>query len=140
MMSFTEKAVSRFRKGMNCAQALVTSYAELTGIEAEPLVSSTVAFGGGMAYAGEICGTVSGAIMIIGVRYGGSPEGDDRANEIAVEFIERFKSLHFTIRCIDLTGYDISSPEKEQLAGKRGAFKKCPGYVRDAGDLLQKLL
>jgi len=139
-MNFTENAISLFRKGMNCAQALVTSYAESAGIEAEELIKSTVAFGGGMAYAGEVCGAVTGAVMIIGVRHGGTLEGDDRANEIAAEFIEKFKARHPSVRCRDLTGYDISTHGKERIAAKRGAYKKCAGYVRDAGQLLRELL
>jgi len=140
IMDIKGPAASYFKKGSNCAQAIVASYAEQEGIDAGNVIKSATAFSGGMAYSGEVCGAVSGALMVLGLRFSGTKKGTVRMQELATELIRRFLERHPSLRCRELTVYDISTPEKKKAAGKSGAFRNCSQYVNDAASILEQLL
>lgn len=64
-MNYSEAATTRFSEGMNCAQAIFTSFAEQIGLDAESALKISTAFGGGIAQTGATCGAVTGALMVI---------------------------------------------------------------------------
>ena len=47
-------------------------------------------FGAGISKTGNICGAVSGAIMVIGMKYGKTKEGDDAATEKTRALVRKF--------------------------------------------------
>ena len=63
-------ADSWHKKGYNCAQAVFLAFQDLTGVEEETAVKVASSFGGGLGYAGEVCGAVSGMAMTLGMLYG----------------------------------------------------------------------
>jgi len=94
---------------------------------------------------GETCGAVTGAFMVIGLKYGNTKTGDDgareRTYELVGEFAKRFRSSHGSIVCRELLGYDLSNPEERTAARKKGLFTTlCPQLVQDAVEILEKIL
>ena len=98
-MGIKENAVSLHGKGYNCAQCVLASCGEYTGLDDNTALSVSAGFGGGVR-CGEICGAVSGAVMAIGC----AKSNDAAANvagltkQTAAAFRERFGA----VRCLDL--------------------------------------
>jgi C_GCAxxG_C_C family probable redox protein len=107
-------------------------------------VRVATAFGAGMAYMQDTCGTVTGALMVIGLKHG-RPDNDrkhrDRAYGLAREFVREFTALHTTISCRGLIEHDLSTKKGQEEARSKGIFKeKCPVFVRDSVKILERLL
>ncbi len=141
-MNRVDTALSRFAVGFNCSQAVFSSYAE--GIDEETALRIASGFGGGMGRMADTCGAVTGAMMVLGLRFGGtSPdrEAKERVYATVRAFVNRFKARNGSLACRDLLGCDISTPEGLQHAQKTGLFSKtCPKFVRDACEILEAML
>jgi C_GCAxxG_C_C family probable redox protein len=139
-----EQTIARFEEGLNCAQAVFSTYGPHFGLDSEIAVRIAGALGSGMGM-GETCGAVTGALMVIGLKQarlnGSSLFSKDRTEEIAREFVERFKARNVTTECRELLGCDISTREGLRSAQREKHFKKrCPKFVRDAAEILEEIL
>ena len=65
-----ELAKSYFLKGYNCAQSVVLAFHEELGLDEETAARMASAFGGGMGRLREVCGTVSGMFLVLGLLKG----------------------------------------------------------------------
>ncbi len=140
-----EKALECFNNGFNCAQAVFSTYSEELGLDAETSLKVAGAFGGGMGHIDETCGAVTGAIMLIGLKYGKYKADDNAAREksysLAQVFAEKFKSIHGSLRCSELLGYDLSKDDELKAAREKGLFKSiCPVLVKDASEIVESIL
>ena len=59
-----------FMQGYNCAQAVAMAFSDLTGLTPEFSAKMASSFGGGMGRMREVCGAVSGMLMVAGILYG----------------------------------------------------------------------
>lgn len=66
-MKRAERAEENFKKGLNCAQSVVLAFSDLTGMSREDLLRISAPFGGGIGRMREVCGTVSGMMIIAGL-------------------------------------------------------------------------
>ena len=94
---------------------------------------------------GKTCGAVTGALMVIGLKYGqvnlADEESSQRTYTLVKEFIDRFTALHSSIECKDLIGYDLSDSGELSLARESGAFQnQCPSFVYDSACILEDIL
>ncbi len=128
--------------GYNCAQSILATFAEECGVSGDVAFRISAPFGGGMGRAGEVCGAVSGALMVIGLSYGrGQPETKEAIYRMAREFIADFQSRHGALRCSELLGHDISAAAGLQAAKDAGAFSTiCPGLVNKTAQALSQYL
>lgn len=145
MMDRVERAVSCFKEGFSCSQAMLSTYGPQLGLNHELALKVSGAFGGGMARMGETCGAVTGAFMVIGLKYGNARVEDKQAKERAYslvrEFVDRFKSRNGSIVCRELLGYDISTPEGMKLIKeKKLTTTLCPKFVQDAAEIIAQIL
>jgi len=144
-MSRIKIAEERFLNGFNCAQAIFTTYSEELGLTKEVASKIACAFGGGLASSGYVCGAVSGALMIIGLKYA-SPDAKEKESRKIVyakarEFIKKFIERNGSIICKELLNCDISTPEGRKFAEEKKLFKKvCPKFIKDAAQILEELL
>ena len=104
-----EKAKRLFKEGgYNCCQAVVLAYNDLFGIDAETAAAISSGFGGGMGRMREVCGAVSGMVMLAGlIRPASDPSVKDwrTANYALVqEMAGDFKALNGSIVCKELLG------------------------------------
>jgi hypothetical protein len=57
------------------------------------------------------------------------------------EFIQEFTARNGSVNCTELLGYNLSNPEEYEKARRAGLFTtKCPGFVRDAAEILDRIL
>ena len=144
-MSKVDLAVSCFEEGFSCSQALFSTYSPQFGLDREIALKVADAFGGGMGRMGEICGAVTGAFMVIGLKHGRTIADDKQSQgktySLVNEFASRFKSRNGSIVCRELLGYDISTPEGMNTAKEKKLFATlCPKYVRDAAEIIEQIL
>ncbi len=139
-----EEAVICFRGGINCTQALLSTYGRRFGLDADLALRLGGAFGSGMGI-GETCGAVTGALMVIGLKYarirGGVYLSRDKTYDAAADFIARFRERNGKVVCRELLGCDVTTREGFKQAKKEKHFKKrCPKFVQDAAEILEEIL
>jgi C_GCAxxG_C_C family probable redox protein len=145
MFMENEVALEIFGKGFNCAQAVLSSHSAEYGLDATLSKKVAAAFGGGMAHNGEVCGAVSGAFMLIGLKYGQYKEEDkvskEKTYKITNEYIRKFKDEFGSIRCGDLIKYDLSIPKELLRAREAGVFQTiCKNLVQRSVELVEETL
>lgn len=142
--SSTEAALARFREGYNCSQSTLLAFAEQLGLPLDLGLRLAVPFGGGIGRQGEVCGAASGALMALGLRFGGTTAdkaGKEQAYAIAAEFLRRFEARTGHICCRDLIQADMTTSEGLADARQRKVFTTlCPGYVAAAVEVVEELL
>ena len=142
-MSKVQDAVSAFESGFNCSQAIVRTYGPDYGLSVLDSVRVSCGFGGGMRR-GDTCGAVTGALMVLGLRFG-AQDASDTSAKVAVypkvgEFQSRFESRCDSVACRDLLGCDISTPEGMEHATRDNLFKTvCPRMVQVAAEILEDM-
>ena len=94
-------------------------------------------FGSGMRK-GEVCGACTGALMVLGLKYG---ESKEKSNEACERFLDEFKSENGSHICNDLLGCDISTPEGVKSAVENNLFKEfCPLMVESASKIVKGII
>lgn len=135
-------ANDRFAQGLNCAQAVLSAFAAQAGISEEAALRLASPFGGGIARQGQVCGALTGALMVLGLQRGNStPQGKEETYRMAEEFVQAFQKQHDATLCRELIGYDISTPEGLQAAREQEVFALvCPALVNGAAGMLAEIL
>ena len=144
-MDRVNEAVSCFKEGFSCSQAVLSAFSEDFGLDRDIALKIATAFGGGMARMGKTCGAVTGAFMVIGLKYGRTKTEDEKtqnkAYALVQEFVKRFESQNGSIECKELLGYDISIPEELEKVNKENICEKiCPPFVQNAVEILEQIL
>ena len=144
-MNKVDQAVNMFEEGYSCSQAICSTYGEQFGLDRDVALKITSGFGGGIARRGEICGAVSGAIIVIGLKYGLTDADDKEAKEKTYEmiklFIQKFEDSNESIVCKDLLGYNINTPEGLEYVNEKGLTKIiCPNLVKNAAEILETII
>jgi C_GCAxxG_C_C family probable redox protein len=144
-MERVELAMSLFEKGFSCSQAVLAAFGDRFGVEHEIALRIAAGFGGGMGRMAQTCGAVTGAFMLIGLKYGGIDPKDRQAKEkahaVVREFANRFISRNEFVLCRELLGCDISTPEGYQFAKEKKLFATiCPKYVKDAAEIVDEMI
>lgn len=151
-----ERATELFYQGYNCSQAVFGAYAERYGIEPEMAMRLAASFGGGMGRMREVCGALSGALMVVGMETGAT-EGKDAAGKKAnYDMVQKiagiYREKNGSIYCKELLGlvpmpdgtkrttalFTETTPE----ARTREYYKKrpCPELIGQICDILDEVL
>lgn len=105
-MEHSEKARELFLAGYNCAQSVFAAFCDETGLEEEMALRLASGFGGGFGRMREICGALSGAVMVIGMKEGGyAPEnavGKAAVYQLVQRIVKQFQAQNGTYLCRDL--------------------------------------
>ena len=93
-------------QGYNCAQAVACAFCDVTGLTMEAAARMASSFGGGLGRLREVCGTVSGAALVLGIVRGYSDPKDYAAKKahyaLVQEFARRFREANGSIVCREL--------------------------------------
>lgn len=105
----TAKARRLFKEeGYNCCQAVVLAYNDILGIDDDVAAAMSSGFGGGMGRMREVCGSVSGMVMLAGlIAPAGNPSVKaDRTRNYALvqQMAGKFKEINGSIICKELLG------------------------------------
>ena len=139
------EAVAAYSRGYNCSMAIFSAYAPNFGLDAEAAARMASPFGAGISKTGEICGAVSGALMVIGLTQKVEDIRDASSREkvyaLAGRFIDGFTARNGSVNCTELVGYDLSDTRQYAEAREKKVFATtCSKLVRDAGEILDGLL
>ena len=146
-MTKGELAKSYFESGYNCAQAVLLAFCDDLGLEKETAIMISAPFGGGMGRLREVCGTVSGMNMALGLYFGKyEPKDNTKKTELykAVQTLaDKFRADNGSIICRDLLGLRIEGkdkPEPEKRTENYYKARPCSELCKYAADLLQEYI
>ena len=144
-MSHSEIAQIAHQEHFNCAQSVLSAYASELGLARDPALKIATGFGGGMGRLAATCGTVTGAFMVLGLKYGmvdGANQADkEKTYALVQEFARQFKARCGALECRDLLGCDLNTPEGWQTARDEQLFTtRCPHFIQAATEILDQLL
>ena len=137
-------AVDKFVEGYNCAQSVVFAFHDECGLGEDTALKVSGGFGAGMGRKQEVCGAVTGGIMILGLRRDramrGSPVTED-LHRATREFMDAFAARNGSYLCRDLlSGGDLSTEEGYRRVVEAGLFAKvCKQCVRSAAEMLENM-
>ena len=110
-----QKGVESFKSGLNCAQSVISSFADDLPLNMDQALGMSVGFGAGMGRLQETCGAVTGAFMVLGLynseKYPDNKEKKEASYTMIQEFNKRFIALHGTTNCGSLTNCDLKTEE-----------------------------
>jgi len=144
-MTRSEKAVSKFVEGYNCAQSVFYAFCEELNLEQDTALKIACGFGAGMGRKEEVCGAVTGGIMVLGARYGRGENEDRTATEAAYtrtrELMDKFARRHGTYLCHKLlNGCDLTTDEGRKSFGENDLFNKvCRPCVQSVVEILEEI-
>ena len=105
----------------NCAQAIVSTYADLIGLDETTAKNVANAFGGGMGNMEGTCGALVGAGIVLGLATKDKATSRKCMRQIMMQFQER----NGATQCKQLKG-----------VGTGIVLRECTGCVADAAELL----
>jgi C_GCAxxG_C_C family probable redox protein len=125
-MKKSDEAVARYLSGFTCSAAVFSTFSEDLGLDGDTAKKIACGFGAGISKTGNICGAVSGAILVIGLKYGKIDAFDTAASEktraLVREFIREFTARNDSVNCTEILGYNLSIPEEHEQARKEDLF------------------
>jgi C_GCAxxG_C_C family probable redox protein len=134
-----------FMNGYNCAQSILYAFREESGLSEKTALKISCGFGAGMGRKGEVCGAVTGGIMVLGLRHGRVDKDDQAAKETAYfktqELMDRFASKHGSCICRELlNGCDLTTGEgRRSLKENDYLAKICNECVLTVVEILEKI-
>ena len=143
-MTRAEHAAKLFYDGYNCAQAVTIAFADVTGLTEEFSATMASSFGGGMGRMREVCGAVSGMLLVAGILYGyKGNEGDEvkkthyaRVQELAGKFRDQVGS----IVCREILKNPPSDPNPSPRTAQYYAMRPCERMVYNAARLMDDFM
>ena len=97
----------------NCCESVLLALAEFLDVESELIPKIATGLGAGFSLNGLTCGSMSGAVMAIGIKYG--RKSNDESPQVAWSkvdsFVKAFKERWGATSCMELTGLDIKTDE-----------------------------
>jgi len=139
-------AAEYFSKGYNCAESVLVALAEAYSVEnAEVIPRIATGFGGGVGRCGEICGALSGGIMMLGLIFGRTDPDDadarSRTYPKVAELMQAFEQEFASVCCRDLTGCDMQTEEGRTDFERRSLHKElCTKLVAFAAKETNRLM
>ncbi|NVM04206.1 MAG: C_GCAxxG_C_C family protein [Candidatus Helarchaeota archaeon] len=138
---FPKKAAFYFKQGFNCAEGVLMTMQEAWNME--PITPKlATAFGGGIGRSGSVCGSVSGGILAINLKYGRSNIDEDKskAYNFANEFIKKFRNEFASEICYELIQCDLMDPEdRKKLVELNILQEKCIKFVMKTVEILLEI-
>lgn len=143
-MNHVETAVNLFKSKFHCSQAVFAAFSEELGLSQEQALKIGSCFGSGMRK-GEVCGACTGALMVLGLKYGhykvGDIESKLKVDEVTDKFLDTFKLENESYLCNDLLKCDISTKEGIDYALENNLFTEfCPKMVESAVIITENIL
>jgi C_GCAxxG_C_C family probable redox protein len=145
-VTHVERALECYREGsgFTCAHSVLSAFAPDFNM-GDNLARAAAIFGGGVARTGGMCGGITGALMVLGLKYGmvvpEDQETKEKGYEIAKEFISRFAEKHGAVTCRELLGHDPGTPEGQQAIGEANLKTTvCTKVIKDAIEILEEFL
>ena len=139
-MDHREKAAELFVNGSNCAQAVAVAFCDVTGMEPELAARLSSAFGGGMGRMREVCGAVSGMLLVAGLLYGYGTPGDEESKKAHYHLVQalagKFREREQSIVCREILKNPPSDPNPTPRNEEFYKKRPCARLVALAAQIL----
>lgn len=140
-MNHEFKAADLFLSGSNCAQAIVVAYCDVTGLDESFAAKLSSSFGGGMGRLREVCGAVSGMLMVAGLLYGYDDPGEGDCNKkehykLVQALAGAFREEVGSIVCREILKNPPSDPNPSPRTAEYYATRPCARMVMTAARVL----
>ena len=143
-MNHVERAVELFVEGYNCAQAVAAAFGDLTGLDEKTAARMASCFGGGMGRMREVCGAVSGMLMVAGVLYGyDDPKATKEKRELYAQvqaMAGQFREELGSIVCRDLLKNPPSDPNPTPRTEQFYKDRPCARMVATAARIMDEFI
>lgn len=137
-----DKAYELFLSGYNCTQAVVGAFADVIGMDFDTAVRFSSGFGGGMGRLREVCGTFSGAVIVVNALYGYSdPKNVQAKAELysrIQELAAQFRRDNGSIICKELLGLPDRKARQYRKQERTSITRSVP--VRSFADIQRTCL
>ena len=138
------KAAELFLGGYNCAQSVVVAFSDLTGLDKDFSAEFASSFGGGMGRMREVCGAVSGMLMVLGLLYGYDTPGDDVSKKQLYTLVQqlsgKFREEVGSIVCREILKNPPSDPNPSPRTAEYYAKRPCARMVYTAARILDEYI
>jgi C_GCAxxG_C_C family probable redox protein len=138
------KAAELFLSGYNCAQAVAVAFTDVTGLTEGQAAKMASAFGGGMGRMREVCGAVSGMLMVLSYVYGYDTPGDDVSKKRLYGQVQAlaaaFRAENGSIICREILKNPPSDPNPTPRTAEFYAKRPCAKMVMTAARLLEQFM
>ena len=138
------KAAELFLSGYNCAQAVAVAFHEELGLTEKQAARMASAFGGGMGRMREVCGAVSGMLMVLSQLYGYDTPGDDISKKRLYGEVQAlaagFRAENGSIICREILKNPPSDPNPTPRTAEFYAKRPCAKMVMTAARLLEQFM
>ena len=143
-MDHAAYAAELFMKDYNCAQAVAVAFCDVTGMDPEQTAKLASSFGGGIGRLREVCGAVSGMVMVAGILYGHDLPKDDeeKKNHYALvqELVKKFQAQAGSYICRDILKNPPSDPAPSPRTAEYYALRPCARMVYLAAQILDEYI
>ncbi len=135
-------AAELFLKGYNCAQAVAVAFCDVTGLEPAFAAKTASSFGGGMGRMREVCGAVSGMLMVAGLLYGYDQMDDNETKMAHYALVQdlagQFREQAGSIICREILKNPPSDPKPTPRTAEFYKKRPCARLVVLAAEILDK--
>ena len=144
-MNHSEYAAELFTQGRSCSQAVAVAFCDKTGLTPEFAAKMASSFGGGMGRMREVCGAVSGMLMVLGLLYGYDDNGEnDRAQKAhyarVQELAGKFREQNGSIICREILKNPPSDPAPTPRTAEFYQARPCARLVYSAAEILDEYI
>ena len=144
-MNHAQKAFDLFKSGYNCAQAVAVAFCDVTGLTESQAARMASSFGGGMGRMREVCGAVSGMLIVMGLLYGYDDPGEKDCNKKAYypdvqSLMNKFKEECGSYICRDILKNPPSDPNPSPRTAEYYAKRPCSRMCMVAAKVLDEYI
>lgn len=133
-------AAELFVQGYNCAQAIAVAFCDEIGMNKDDAARMASSFGGGMGRLREVCGAVSGMLLVAGILYGYDTPGDDAQKKAHYERVQvlagAFREQVGSIVCREILKNPPSDPNPSARTPEYYQTRPCARMVYTAAEIL----
>ncbi len=142
-MEHSMHAAQLFLDGYNCAQAVAVAFCDVTGMEEAAAAKLASSFGGGMGRMREVCGAVSGMLVVAGQLYGYAtpdPEAQKAHYALVQDLAGKFREQAGSIICREILKNPPSDPKPTPRTEAFYKQRPCARLVILASQILDEYI
>ena len=143
-MDHSTLAAELFIGGYNCSQSVVVAFCDVTGLEQDFAARLSSSFGGGMGRMREVCGAVSGILMVAGLLYGYDTPEDDVSKKALYTLVQalsgKFREEVGSIVCREILKNPPSDPNPTPRTAEFYKVRPCARMVMLASKILDEYI
>lgn len=132
-MDRKEYAISLHDRGCNCAQSVICAFSKECGMDDATLMKMSEAFGRGCGGTHGVCGALSGALMVAGMKYADgnieAPKTKLTTYDVAEKMCDEFKAKCGSLICAEIKGIESGKP-----------LISCPECIKTGVEIAENIL